>query len=115
VAGLCFVAKVSTLVIFIFLTHGGEIIRRLLLHPKSHLEHTAFALPGSSLTGCHAVDLKAFLFLAWVPPIMLETALCLPMLYKAWKSYTNEDRSPLLCILVRDRYVMRRHSIGQQV
>jgi hypothetical protein len=83
----------------------GELTRNLRLH-KTSLKFPAFALHSNGLTGCLAIEFPRSFFLIWVPPLLIEIILCLLMLYKAWRTYRDDWRSPLLNLLIRDRFVL---------
>jgi hypothetical protein len=54
--------------------------------------------------GCWMVAHQPSFFI-WIAPLVFETILCLLMLYKAWRLYTEDWRNPLLGLLIRDRCV----------
>ena len=56
-------------------------------------------------TGCFSIDAQGFFSFIWAAPLVVETVLFLLMLYKAWRTYKDEWRSPLLTLLISDRYV----------
>jgi len=58
-----------------------------------------------SSAGCGTTDIPAWYFIVWIPGIVVESVLCLLMLYKAWWTYKEEARSPLLDILLRDNFL----------
>jgi hypothetical protein len=72
------------------------------------------AIGSNEMTGCYAFGSQVHYFI-WIPPLVFETILCLLMLYKAWRTYRDDWRNPLLNLLIRDRCVScyvarRRHS-----
>jgi hypothetical protein len=69
----------------------------------------------STASGCYTTSVSALLFLIWIPALAFETILCLLMLYKAWRKYKEDQRSPLLDLLLRDRCVASRPSRMHQL
>jgi len=80
---LCLAAAVSTLVLNCIALPDG------------------FALPFSGTTGCYTIVPHLY-FLGWIPSLLFETLLCLLMLYKAWRTYKDDWRSPLMNLIIRD-------------
>jgi len=59
-------------------------------------------LQPQGLSGCWVTGIPAFSFFLWVPSVLLETILFLFMLYKAWRTYKEDWKSPLLNLIIRD-------------
>jgi len=53
-------------------------------------------------TDCFATDIPHIYFLLWVPALLFQTVLCTLMLYKAWRTYKDDWKSPLLSLIIRD-------------
>jgi len=60
--------------------------------------------PIYTLTGCGAPGVKPLFGLAYMFDLIPEAILCFFMLYKAWLTYKLDYTSPLLKVLVRDRF-----------
>jgi hypothetical protein len=80
-------------------------IRLFSTPPKTLLILAAVLPPIDGLTGCFFVGRPPHYFLCWIPSLMFETVLFMLMLYRGWRMYKNELRSPLLNLVIRDRYV----------
>jgi len=61
------------------------------------------ARPARGVTGCYAGSAVGdTYFTTWLPPLLFETFLCFLMLYKWYRTYQDDDESPLLSIIIRD-------------
>jgi len=68
-------------------------------------------MPSQTLTGCfHDATVLPANYAPFIPPLLFESFLCLLMLYKAWTTYRDDSRSPLLSLLIRDRCVLYVHN-----
>jgi hypothetical protein len=61
----------------------------------------------SVIAGCFFVDRGFSYFLCWLPAFGFETLLVIIMLYKGLSSRDRLLNSPLLNVIVRDRFVFK--------
>lgn len=64
-----------------------------------------FAHDVTGLTSCIATARAHYYFTSMIPALLFEALLCFLMLSKAWHTYKDNSSSPLLNVLIRDRYV----------
>jgi hypothetical protein len=64
-------------------------------------------------SSCNVIGIPDWYYVVWFPALIFESILCLLMLYKVWRTYKEDWRSPLLDILLRDRCVTSRSRIYQ--
>ncbi|KAF8523747.1 hypothetical protein BU17DRAFT_63681 [Hysterangium stoloniferum] len=64
------------------------------------------------LSGCKSSTLTPLFGYLMLPTLMNETILCLLMLFKAWKAHKTGSKSPLLGVVIRDKYGYHNHIAG---
>jgi hypothetical protein len=104
-----FTGGVSQILAIAFYMPVGEIMRYLSFDVEINPE-VGVTLRSSGLTGCWTTRTPTLMFVIGIPPLVLEIILCLFILYKAWRTYKDDWKSPLLNVIIRDRCVTHHPS-----